>query len=564
PLVATGKLNIESLQAELTEQASQVRETSHWSLEELKKNIAPYESVWAVQTERGFCLGYKGKPIQVDASLIEIGKVLSSKKLKWNGFDLKAIWHSLKIENATTPEWDSQLAAYVIKAGDISSFSETYSKYTNKKIADLATVEDFLFYQIELADILNERLKEVGGYSVLEKLDLPVVPILYSMESRGIKINAEELKAQSLTLNVDIEALEKQIHSLAGESFNISSPKQLGAILFEKLKIPSVKKTKTGFSTGSEVLSKLAPEFPICELVMNYRELTKLKSTYVDAIPQLIDSTDGRIHTRFHQTVTLTGRLSSTNPNLQNIPVRTERGRMIRKAFVAPEGSVLLSVDYSQIELRILAEITGDPGLTKAFLDDVDIHSATAAEVFGIPLEQVNADQRRMAKAVNFGIAYGQGVFGLAETLDIPQNEAKTIIENYFQKFPKVKEYMFDIVNSAKEHGYVETKLGRKRYMDEFKSSNAMIRKFGERAAINSPIQGTASDLMKLAMIEVYQNCSAKMLLQVHDELLFECFEDQVESDAEEISKVMTSVANFKIPLKVNVAWGKNWEDAHA
>lgn len=564
PLVATGKLNIESLQAELTEQASQVRETSHWSLEELKKNIAPYESVWAVQTERGFCLGYKGKPIQVDASLIEIGKVLSSKKLKWNGFDLKAIWHSLKIENATTPEWDSQLAAYVIKAGDISSFSETYSKYTNKKIADLATVEDFLYYQIELADLLKERLKEVGGYSVLEKLDLPVVPILYSMESRGIKINAEELKAQSLTLNVDIVALEKQIHSLAGESFNISSPKQLGAILFEKLKIPSVKKTKTGFSTGSEVLSKLAPEFSICELVMNYRELTKLKSTYVDAIPQLIDSTDGRIHTRFHQTVTLTGRLSSTNPNLQNIPVRTERGRMIRKAFVAPEGSVLLSVDYSQIELRILAEITGDPGLTKAFLDDVDIHSATAAEVFGIPLKQVNADQRRMAKAVNFGIAYGQGVFGLAETLDIPQNEAKTIIENYFQKFPKVKEYMFDIVNSAKEHGYVETKLGRKRYMDEFKSSNAMIRKFGERAAINSPIQGTASDLMKQAMIEVYQNCSAKMLLQVHDELLFECFEDQVESDAEEISKVMTSVANFKIPLKVNVAWGKNWEDAHA
>jgi DNA polymerase-1 len=309
---------------------------------------------------------------------------------------------------------------------------------------------------------------------------------------------------------------------------------------------------------------KLAPQYPICQNIINYRELAKLKSTYVEALPTLVDAKDHRLHTHFYQAVTQTGRLSSANPNLQNIPIRTERGREIRKAFVARPGHVFLSLDYSQIELRILAEITADPGLCSAFKNDLDIHSATAAEIFDVSVQSVTPEHRRLAKAVNFGIAYGQGVFGLAETLDISRDEAKRIIESYFNKFKKVKDYMLDIVQVAKKQGYVETLFGRRRYIDEFKSSNAALRKFGERAAINAPIQGTASDLMKKAMIEVFAQSGSPLVLQVHDELLFECAESDVEAEAQEMKKIMEGIAQWSVPLKVNVAWGQTWEDAHA
>ncbi|MCB0350227.1 MAG: DNA polymerase I [Bdellovibrionales bacterium] len=538
-------------------------ERVQWTLNELKKNIEPYEEIWAVQNERGFCLGYKNKAIQVDGSLEEVGAILGPKMLAWKGFDLKSKWHLTKMPNVVSPKWDTMLAAYVVKAGNISDFSTVYNTYTGRNVPELASPEDILQCELELEPILKAKLDETRGMSVLEKYELPLVPVLYDMEVRGIALDRSVLKKQSDVLAVDIEKLEKEIHSLAGESFNISSPKQLGAILFEKLKIPTIKKTKTGYSTDSDVLSKLSPQYPICGLVSSYRELTKLKSTYVDALPALVGE-DGRLHTRFQQALTQTGRLSSINPNLQNIPIRTDRGRAIRQAFVAKEGHYLLSIDYSQIELRVLAEITKDPGLNEAFNKNYDIHAATAAEVFNIKIDEVTPEQRRMAKAVNFGIAYGQGVYGLAETLEISRDEAKTIIENYFNKFSKVKDYMLETVNVAKEQGYVENIFGRRRYMDEFNSSSGMVRKFGERAAINAPIQGAASDLMKLAMIKVYEECSISMLLQVHDELVFECPKDQVEEQALNIKKIMESVVNFKVPLKVNVAWGVNWEDAHA
>jgi len=509
-------------------------------------------------------LGYDNKAIQIDARLEEIGEVLGPKTLSWKGYNVKSLWHAVKLKDPTPPKWDTQLAAYVIKAGAIGDFADVYKQYTQKALPDLASPEDVLACERELADIFSEKLEHVHGRKVLDTYELPLVPVLYGMETRGILIDKAELKQQSESLTTDIHDLETAIHKMAGESFNIASPKQLAQILFEKLKVPVVKKTKTGYSTDSDVLSKLAPQYPICDKIITYRELAKLKSTYVDSLPALVDAHDNRLHTHFQQAVTQTGRLSSTNPNLQNIPIRTERGRAIRKAFIAKKDHVFLSVDYSQVELRVLAEITGDPGLTEAFQKDLDIHAATAAEVFNVSLSSVTPEQRRMAKAVNFGIAYGQGVYGLAETLEISREQSKEIIENYFKKFKKVKDYMMDTVQLAQEQGYVESLFGRRRYMDEFKSSSAMVRKFGERAAINAPIQGTASDLMKKAMIEVYENSPAPLLLQVHDELLFECPEAEIEFAAQSVKETMENVAKFKVPLKVNIAWGKNWEDAHA
>lgn len=540
--------------------ATKKLKSEQWSLRDLQTKINPYDEIWAAKNERGFCLGYDGKLIQVDAKLEEIGKILGPKQLSWKGYDVKSIWQTIHLTQSAIPKWDTMLAAYVVKAGSIDSFSDVYEKYCGQKLPDLASSEDFLQCEFAVEQVLREKLEQTRGMSVLEKFELPLVPVLFDMEARGILVNKVELKAQSEGLALDISRLEKEIYQLAGESFNISSPKQLGSILFEKLKIPSGKRTKTGYSTDSDVLSRLASAHPICGLAIEYRELAKLKSTYVDAIPELIDTRDGRIHTHFHQAITQTGRLSSTNPNLQNIPIRTERGRAIRKAFIANKDHVLLSVDYSQIELRVLAEITNDPGLCEAFQNDIDIHSATASEVLGVALDQVTPEHRRIAKAINFGIAYGQGVYGLAETLNISRDESKKIIENYFIKFKKVKEYMLNTVAIAKEQGYVESLFGRRRYMDEFKSSSSMVQKFGERAAINAPIQGTASDLMKKAMIDVANSIEAPMLLQVHDELLFECHKDHVESESLNIKKIMESVAKFKIPLRVNISWGSSWE----
>ncbi len=533
-----------------------------WTLEDLRKKIEPYSDIWALLNERGLYLGYNAKVIRVDASDREIGEVLERKNLRWKGYDVKQVLKALGCPNSLVV-WDGMLAAYVARAEEIAPFEETFEQYCGKKLPDLCTPADQMTAHQELEILLRQKMVDQDGMGVFERFELPLVPVLSALESEGVLIDLKELGAQSKSLADDIKVLEQKIHKEAGETFNIGSPKQLGHILFEKMKLPVGHRTKTGYSTDSDVLEGLADKAPIAKYILEYRELTKLKSTYVDALPALADPKTARVHTRMNQAATATGRLSSTNPNLQNIPIRTERGRLVRKAFTADPGHCLISADYSQIELRILAHITEDPGLTRAFQEDLDIHTATASEVFGIPLDKVTAENRRVAKAVNFGIAYGQGAFGLSEVLGISRGEATDIIQRYFARFAGVKRYMEETTRQAMEQGYVSTLFGRRRYIDEMKSQNPNIRRAGERAAINAPIQGTASDLVKLAMIRVHESLPIPLLLQVHDELLFECPDDEAQMYSEDIKAIMESVFEMKVPLKVNVGIGKNWDDAH-
>ena len=433
-----------------------------WTVEDLRAKVAPYSEIWGMLSERGLYLGYDGKVLKVPASDQEIGAALFGKRLRWKGYDVKQVIKALNVDNALVV-WDGALAAYVVRAEPIGDFKDVYTQYCAKTLPEICSCVDLILAHLELEEVLREKLISQEGVAVFESLELPLVPVLSALERVGVRVDGDELKTQSLSLNEDIRRLEKDIHQAAGETFNINSPKQLGHVLFEKLKLPASKKTKTGFSTDSDVLESLAPEHPIARLILEYRELSKLKSTYVDALPVLISPVDGRVHTRLNQAATSTGRLSSTHPNLQNIPIRTERGRLVRKAFVAEPGNSLISADYSQIELRILAHITSDPGLTDAFNQDLDIHAATAAEVFAIDVTQVSADQRRIAKAVNFGIAYGQGAYGLADTLGIPRSEATEIIQRYFKRFAGVKKYMETTVSEGIERGYVSTLFGRRR-----------------------------------------------------------------------------------------------------
>jgi DNA polymerase-1 len=533
-----------------------------WTLDDLRRNVEPYSEIWAIMNERGLYLGYKSKVIRVDASDREIGEILERKNLRWKGYDVKQVLKALGCPNSLVV-WDGMLAAYVARAEEIASFEETYESYCSKKLPDLCTASDQMTAHQELEILLRSKMVEQDGMGVYEKFELPLVPVLAALESEGVLIDLKELASQSKSLGEDIKKLETKIHKEAGEQFNIGSPKQLGHILFEKMKLPVGHRTKTGYSTDSDVLAGLSAKNPIANFILEYRELTKLKSTYVDALPALTDPKTSRVHTRMNQAATATGRLSSTNPNLQNIPIRTERGRLVRKAFIADPGHCLISADYSQIELRILAHITEDKGLVGAFQDDLDIHTATASEVFGIPLKQVTAENRRVAKAVNFGIAYGQGAFGLSEVLGISRSEATDIINRYFTRFAGVKKYMEETMQQAMEQGYVSTLFGRRRYIDEMKSQNPNIRRSGERQAINAPIQGTASDLVKLAMIRVHESLPIPLLLQVHDELLFECPDDEAKDYAKDIKEMMENVYQLKVPLKVNVGIGKNWDDAH-
>jgi DNA polymerase I len=382
------------------------------------------------------------------------------------------------------------------------------------------------------------------------------------MEKRGLKIDVPFLKEFEKDLSSELLKVQAIILEMAQEEFNIASPKQLAVVLFDKLKLPPGKKTKTGYSTDNEVLEKL--EHPIAKQILEFRELAKLKSTYVDSLILLSEaSPQNRIHTQFKQAMTSTGRLSSINPNLQNIPIRTERGQKIRKAFIAESGNHLLSADYSQIELRILAHISEDPGLIKAFRNDLDIHSATAAEIFTVELQVVTPEQRRAAKAVNFGIAYGQGAFGLAANLGIARAEAQGIIQRYFERFKGVQEYIETTTKQAHKDGFVTTLFGRRRTIAELQSKNPMLKKFGERAAINAPIQGTASDLVKKAMIEIEKEIPVPMLLQVHDELIFEDTPASLERHTKSIVTIMEKVMTLKVPLKVNTSTGPNWDEAH-
>lgn len=420
----------------------------------------------------------------------------------------------------------------------------------------------------ELKALLFEKLKENGLESVYTSIEMPLIKVLAEMETAGIKIQEGLLEEMSKELATDISAIEKRVYFLAGEEFNINSPKQLSAILFTRLGLSPGKKTKTGFSTGVDVLEELAEVHELPREVLHYRSLTKLKTTYIDVLPMLVNSRTGRVHTSFNQTVTATGRLSSSDPNLQNIPIKGQWGKRIRAAFVAEQGNLLLSADYSQVELRILAHLSNDQGLISAFTGNLDIHTRTAAELYGVSPGNVTSDMRRTAKTVNFGVIYGISSFGLSETLNIGRKEAEQYIKQYFDRHPGVKQYIEQLITETTGRGFVTTLFGRTRAIPELKNQNRTVRQLGERLAVNSPIQGTAADIIKIAMINIRkrlknEDLEARMLLQVHDELLFELPESELQVMQQLVREEMEGVVKLSVPLKVDIGHGHNWAEAH-
>ena len=518
---------------------------------------------------------------------LEIEKIAHNIK-----FDLKVLnRYNIQIKG---PVFDTMIAHYLINPESRQSMDFLATFYLNyqaisiesligKKgknqgsLADLKASE-IVDYACEDADItfqlkqlFEPQIKEEHLKNLFYNMEMPLVFVLKEMEEQGINIDAESLKKYSGVLEKDLNVLEKEIKSIAEEEFNIDSPKQLGEILFGKLKIdPKAKKTKTGqFATSEAVLIKLKKKHPIIESILDYRQLRKLKNTYVDPLPELRDVKDLRIHTHFMQTVTATGRLSSNHPNLQNIPIKTEKGREIRKSFVPRnEDYLLMAADYSQIELRIIAALSEDKNMIQAFQDGLDIHSATAAKVFNTKIKDVTREERGAAKAVNFGIIYGQSAFGLSQTLNISRTEAKTIIDSYFNQYSAIKDYMSNTIAVARENGYVETIMKRRRYLPDINSANAVVRGYAERNAINAPIQGSAADIIKLAMNSVFQAMSkqaiqSKLLLQVHDELVLDVHQEEQKLMTELVKNEMENALEFKVPLEVEVKLASNWLDAH-
>lgn len=502
--------------------------------------------------------------------------------LKWYGLDIKA------------PIFDTMLAHYLIEPEGRRSMdllSAQYLQYAPVSIETLigkkgknqgnmrdVELEKIKEYAAEDADItlqLKEKFVPLLTQKTVDKVfyevENPLVRVLTDMEYEGIAVNNQTLADYSRELEGEIKRAEESVYQQAGVRFNLASPKQLGEVLFEKLQLdPKAKKTRTGqYATGEDVLAKLSVKHQIVEDILIFRELSKLKSTYVDALPLMINKRTNRIHTSYNQAVAVTGRLSSNNPNLQNIPIRTDRGREVRKAFVPRnEDYVLLSADYSQIELRIIAAISEDVQMIDAFRKGLDIHIATAAKVYGVDMSEVTSDMRRNAKSVNFGIIYGQSAFGLSENLGIPRSEAKTLIDNYFTQYPSIKEYMEKQVRFAQQHGYVQTQLGRKRWLKDINSSNAVVRGYAERNAINMPIQGTAADMIKLAMIAVHNtfkqhNLKSRMILQVHDELVFDAHHSEVETIKPLILECMRNALPLAVPVEAEIGAGKNWLEAH-
>lgn len=493
--------------------------------------------------------------------------------------------------------FDTMLAHYLLEPDmrhNMDVLAETYLHYTpvpitaligpkgknQKTMADIppAEVKDYACEDadvtLQLKHYFEPKLQEVGLLKLLNEVENPLVPVLAAIEYEGVKIDSAAMGEYSALLQGYITELEAKVFAEAGQSFNIGSPKQLGEVLFDKMGLGGgkIKKTKTGqYATGEEILSVLAADAPIAALILEHRQLTKLRSTYVEALPQLVCELDGRVHTSFNQAVTATGRLSSTNPNLQNIPIRTEKGREIRKAFVPrDENHVLLAADYSQIELRIMADFSGDKTMIEAFRQHLDIHASTASKVFHVPLEKVDAEMRRKAKMVNFGIIYGISAFGLAQRLGVSRKEATDIIEAYFTEFSSVKQFMDDSINRARELEYAETLLGRRRYLRDINSRNATLRGYTERNAINAPIQGTAADIIKKAMINIHhwlleEKLGTKMILQVHDELVFDAVKEEVEYITPKIKELMTTALLLPhgVPMEVEVGTGSNWLQAH-
>jgi DNA polymerase-1 len=424
---------------------------------------------------------------------------------------------------------------------------------------------------LQLKQILEPKLADSQQQKLLENVEMPLVNVLANMEMEGVRIDMNALHEMSSVLKTDVKQIQSDIFILAGQEFNVASPKQLGEILFDKLKLDSkAKKTKTGqYATGEDILSKLEKEHEIVRKILDFRELVKLKNTYVDALPSLVSKKTGRIHTSYNQAVAATGRLSSTNPNLQNIPIRTPRGREIRKAFVPRnEEYIILSADYSQIELRIMAAFSGDESMLEAFNQGIDIHSTTASKVFKVTLADVSSDMRRKAKMVNFGIIYGISAFGLSQRLNIPRGEAKEIIDAYWVEFPKIRQFMDDTINKAREMKFVETILGRRRYLRDINSQNMTDRGFAERNAINAPIQGSAADMIKIAMINIHhfieqENLKSRMILQVHDELVFDAHRSEVVFLKAKVDELMCSAIPMSVKMETGIGFGENWLEAH-
>lgn len=540
---------------------------------------------------------YPGAPDQLprDEVLSKLRDWLESNDNKKVGHHLKYDAHILARYDIELGgmEYDSMLESYVLNSvatrHDMDSVARHYLGRETIHYEDVAGkgAKQLTFNQVDLetaapyaaedADItlqLHQALwTQLGEHKTLQKvyeeIEQPLVPILLEMEETGVLIDRKMLNTQSGELAKKMATLEKQAHELAGGPFNLGSPKQLQQILFEQQGLPIIRKTPKGQpSTAEDVLVELANDYELPAVIIEYRSVSKLKSTYTDKLPLQIAEKTGRVHTSYHQAVAATGRLSSTDPNLQNIPIRTPEGRRIRQAFVAPEGQVLLAADYSQIELRIMAHLSADPGLVQAFTDDQDVHRATAAEVFGTALEDVSDDQRRSAKAINFGLMYGMSAFGLAKQLGIARGEAQDYVDLYFDRYPGVKAYMDGIRSKASADGYVETVFGRRLYLPEINARNANRRQYAERTAINAPMQGTAADIIKKAMISVHQwledeQPAARMIMQVHDELVFEVAEKEVDTVQKRVIELMNSAAKLSVPLKVDAGVGANWDEAH-
>ncbi len=584
----------EALVKELLQQTQICFDTEFTSLDPITGELVGLAFSFAEKT--GYYVPCPANQDETRSIVERFRPVLEHKNIRKIGQNLKFDYQVMAVYGVRLGGelWDTMLAHYLIDPDtrhNMDALSETYLGYRpvsiteliGKKGKDQGTMRDVDVqlasnYAAEDADItlqLKNRFAPLLAEAQLEKLfhevEMPLVEVLSDMELEGVKIDTAVLAEFSKDLELQIRQKEAEIQELAGMKFNVGSPKQLGDVLFEVLKLdPKAKKTKTGqYKTDEEVLSALAPKAPIAQAVLDYRQAQKLKSTYVDALPTMINSKTGRVHTSYNQAVAATGRLSSNNPNLQNIPIRTEMGREVRKAFI-PRGPeyTLLSADYSQIELRIITAISGDTAMREAFVQGHDIHAATAAKVYNVPIDEVSSDLRRNAKTVNFGIIYGISAFGLSQRLGIGRSEAAQLIEQYFATYPRIKAYMTEIVDSAREKGYVETLLGRRRYIRDIHSANATVRGFAERNAINAPIQGTAADMIKLAMIRIHaemrqRNMKSRMILQVHDELVFDAHRDELADLKRLVEDGMKNALPMDVPVLVEMGTGNNWLEAH-
>jgi DNA polymerase-1 len=593
--IIQGDLGLKLLLQNLLKQTSVCFDTETTGLDALHAELVGIS--FSYEKGKGFYVPFPENQAEAKALAEKFMPFFENERIEKIGQNLKYDLKILSNYDITVEGklFDTMIAHYLINPDmrhNMDILAETYLKYSPKPIEDLigkkgknqksmrdVELEEIKEYAAEDADItfqlkqlFSVELEKTETKKLFEEIEIPLVKVLADMEKEGIRVDVDFLKSLSKELDSDIKSLEKNIYETAGHSFNLASPKQLGEVLFDKLKIGGAKqkKTKTGqYATGEEVLSYLANDNPIVTDILNWRQLIKLQNTYVDALPNQVDKITGRIHTDYMQTVAATGRLSSNNPNLQNIPIRTERGRQIRKAFVArDENYTLVSADYSQIELRIIAALSGEENMIKAFLNNEDIHKSTASKVFDVPLEEVTREQRSHAKTVNFGIIYGVSAFGLSNQTDLSRSESAALIEAYYKTYPRLKSYISEQIDFARENGYVQTVLGRRRYLKDINSQNAIVRGGAERNAVNAPIQGSAADIIKIAMINIHkklisENYKSKMLLQVHDELVFDIHNSELEQMKEIIKYEMENAFKLEVPLDVELGAGKDWLEAH-